>query len=138
MRAGRAMDDAPTPSGSEFPSMSVETLRESERSLAARGVAQFVTVAIEDGEVLAFTAIRVFPEPSPCAATDDTGTVHTARGRGLAQLVKLENLRYVRRERADVELVRTYNAEDNAAIRAVNEKLGFVPTVTLTVAVVTP
>jgi hypothetical protein len=40
--------------------------------------------------------------------------------------VKSESLARLRRERPDVLLVGTTNAEENAAIRAVNERLGFV------------
>jgi GNAT superfamily N-acetyltransferase len=132
-----AMDDAPVPEGQEYPQLTVERLRESEATLEARGASQFVTVAIEAGDVVSLTGVRVFPRPAPYAFTEDTGTLPRARGRGLAQLVKAENLRYVRRERDDVELVGTFNAKENAAMRAVNEKLGFRPDVWLTPAVVT-
>lgn len=132
-----AMDDAPAPEGAEYPTWTVDRLRASEATLEARGVSQFMTVAIENGEVVSFTGVRVFPRPAPYAFTEDTGTVARARGRGLAYLVKAENLRYVRRERPDVELVGTFNAKENVAMRAVNAKLGFTPTVWLTPAVVT-
>ena len=57
------------------------------------------------------------------------------RGRGLARWVKAESLRLRARDRPDVALVATTHAEENAAIRHVNERLGFVPLATHTTCV---
>ena len=57
---------------------------------------------------------------------------HSHRGRGLARWVKAESLRLLAQDRPDVALVSTCNAEENAAIRRVNERLGFVPVATHT------
>ncbi|HET7137700.1 MAG TPA: hypothetical protein VFI04_05060, partial [Gaiellaceae bacterium] len=97
-----------------------------------------VTVAIDErGELGAFTDVRMSPAPSPVAGTDDTGTAPWARRQGLATAVKLESLRRLRAERPDVEVVRTMNAEGNTAMRAVNTRLGFVPSAFLTTTVIT-
>ena len=69
--------------------------------------------------------------------TDDTGTLASTRGLGLARAVKLESLRRLRDDRTDVELVNTMNAELNAAMRHINTQIGFVPTETLTTTVLT-
>jgi GNAT superfamily N-acetyltransferase len=137
VHARDAMDDAPTPGGIGDQPWSVERQRKDDAALVARGTPPYTTVVIEDGEVVALTGIRVRPAPCPYVSTDDTAVVTHARGRGLAYAVKLENLRRLRDDRPDVELVGTMNAEVNHAMRAVNTKLGFVPTVTLTSAVVT-
>jgi hypothetical protein len=131
------MGDAPAPGGFVFPEWTVEKQRETEAAAEKRGRPPHVTVAIEDGDVLAFTDLRVSSPPSPIAGTDDTATVPAARGRGLARVVKLESLRLLREARPDVELVNTINAEHNLAMRRINEQMGFVPTVTLTTTVVT-
>ncbi|MCW2965107.1 MAG: GCN5-related N-acetyltransferase [Actinomycetia bacterium] len=137
-RARAAIDDAPTPGDMAMTPIDVAWVRQMEATAAARGRESRVTVAIDaDGVVGAFTDLRVSPPPSPVATTDDTATISEARNRGLAYAVKLELLRRLREERPDVEVVRTVNAEHNHAMRAVNTKLGFVPTAVLTTAVLT-
>ncbi len=139
VRARNAMADAPVPGGGAMPAWTVESQRDDEQRCVERGVPQWTTVALEGGEVVALTGVRVpNARPAPVAHTDDTATVPAARGRGLAVVVKRANLAWVRAERPDVERVMTRNAEGNAAILAVNRRLGFLPCVTLTTAVVTP
>ena len=50
-----------------------------------------------------------------------------ARGHRLGLAVKVANLRLLQRERPDVHELITYNAEVNAHMIGVNERLGFVP-----------
>lgn len=134
--ARNAIDDAPQLEGEELPPWTVERLRDVEQAVARRNRDIRVTVATTPvGEVAAFTEIRVSAPPSPTASTEDTATVAAHRRRGLASAVKTESLRLLRADRPDVELVPTLNAESNTAMRAVNAKLGFVPVVTLTTAV---
>jgi GNAT superfamily N-acetyltransferase len=137
-RVRSAMSDAPTPGGQEFGAIDVDGVRAMERTAAGRGREIRATVAIDErGEIGAFTDIRSSPAPSPVAGTDDTATAPWARRQGLATAVKLESLRRLREERPDVQVVRTLNAEGNAAMRAVNTRLGFVPKAFLTTTVVT-
>ncbi|MFL5955719.1 MAG: GNAT family N-acetyltransferase [Gaiellaceae bacterium] len=136
-RARQAMNDAPVPDGSESPDWTAERQRSVEGAAVDRGRPPRVTVALERGEVVAFTDVRVSAPPVRRAATDDTATVPAARGRGLARAVKLESLRLLRDERPDVEVVITMNAEQNHAMRHINTQLGFVPTATMTTTVVT-
>jgi mycothiol synthase len=138
VRARNAMADAPVPGGLEMPSWTIDAQRRDEQRLIARDMPQHVTVAIGGGDVLALTGLRV---PNAVGArlvhTDDTATVPGARRRGLAVAVKLESLRRLRAVRLDIERVATQNAEHNEAILGVNRRLGFVPVLTLTTAVVT-
>jgi GNAT superfamily N-acetyltransferase len=130
------MNDAPTPGGGSDEPWTPDRQRADDAALVARGTPPHTTVALDGGQVVAFTGIRVKPAPCPYVTTDDTAVVPSHRGRGLAYAVKSENLRRLRAERPDVEVIGTVNAEHNHAMRAVNRKLGFVPTVTLTTAVV--
>jgi len=94
-------------------------------------------VAVDpDGEVGAFTEVRVSPGTA-LAFTEDTATVLEHRGQGLATAVKLESLRRLRADRPEVEVVTTMNAEDNRAMRRVNERVGFAVAATLTTATIT-
>lgn len=136
--ARAAIDDAPTPGEMSMTPIDVAWVRQMEATAAARGRESRVTVAVDTaGLVGSFTDLRVSAPPCPVSTTDDTATIAGARGLGLAYAVKLESLRRLRAERADVEVVRTVNAEHNAAMRAVNTKAGFVPTATLTTTVLT-
>jgi GNAT superfamily N-acetyltransferase len=125
--ARAAMDDAPADDGLEFPSWTAGHVRASEESLALRNREMRVTVALRaDGEIGAFTELRV-SRGSTLGFTDDTGTVAAHRGQGLARAVKLESLRRLREDHPEITVVNTSNAEENAAMRHVNERVGFRP-----------
>ena len=136
VEARNAMADAPVPGGGGMPPWTVEKQRSDEERCRVRGQPQHVTVALSGGEVLSLTGVRVPAASAAFVRTDDTATVPHARGRGLAQAVKAENLRRLRADRPDVEKVATKNAEHNAAMRAVNAGLGFESVLILTSAVV--
>jgi RimJ/RimL family protein N-acetyltransferase len=96
-----------------------------------------LSIAIdESGEIGAFTELRL-SSGSNVAFTDDTGTVATHRGKGLARAAKLESLRRLRADHPEVEWVTTMNAEENAAMRHINESVGFRAVATLTTATLT-
>jgi GNAT superfamily N-acetyltransferase/RimJ/RimL family protein N-acetyltransferase len=135
VRAREAMDDAPAPEGLDFPTWTAEQVRASEESLERRGREMRLTVAMNgDGEVAAFTELRV-SRGSTLGFTDDTGTIVTQRGKGLARAVKLESLRRLRAEHPEIEVVSTSNAEENRVMRRLNESIGFRPTLVETLAV---
>jgi RimJ/RimL family protein N-acetyltransferase len=75
-----------------------------------------------DGRVVAFTFLHASGER---ASHGFTGTVREHRGRGLATAAKRRALRTAA-ERG-VTRVTTSNAKENAAMRAINRKLGFEP-----------
>jgi len=136
--ARRGMDDAPAPDDMDYPSMTAEKLRASEASLEQRDREMRVTVALRDtGEIGAFTELRI-SRGSISAFTDDTATVAAHRGQGLARAVKVESLRRLREDHPEVEVVTTSNDEGNAAMRHINESVGFRPVVTWTMTTVTP
>ncbi len=135
--ARSAMDDAPMPDGVEIPAESVERIRAMEDSLLARDRELRITVALgENGEIGAFTDLRV-SAGSTVGFTDDTGTVAEHRGGGLARAVKLESLRRLRDDHPELEVVTTMNAEENQAMRHINERIGFTSVATMTTTVLT-
>jgi RimJ/RimL family protein N-acetyltransferase len=130
------MDDAPGSAELAFPTATAERVRASEDSLLEREREMRVTVALaESGEIGAFTELRV-SRGSILGFTDDTGTVAAHRGQGLAHAVKLESLRRLRADHPEVEVVTTMNAEENAAMRHINESVGFRAAATFTVATI--
>jgi GNAT superfamily N-acetyltransferase len=134
VRARAAMDDAPGSEEIAYPTASAARVRASEDSLIEREREMRVSVAMaESGEIGAFTELRV-SSGSNVGFTDDTGTVAAHRGKGLARAVKLESLRRLRADHPEVELVTTMNAEENAAMRHINESVGFRAVATLTTA----
>jgi GNAT superfamily N-acetyltransferase len=134
VRARAAMDDAPTSDELEFPTITAEKVRASEESLGRRNRELRVTVAIRpDGEIGAFTDLRA-SDGSTLGFTDDTATVAAHRRQGLARAVKLESLRRLRDDHPEIEVVSTSNAEENRAMRSLNEQVGFRPALVWTTA----
>jgi GNAT superfamily N-acetyltransferase len=137
VRARAAMDDAPGSEEIEYPTATAERVRAAEDALIEREREMRLTVALhESGEIGAFTELR-FSNGSIVAFTDDTGTIAAHRGRGLARAVKVESLRRLRADHPEIEAVTTMNAEENAAMRHINESVGFRPIATLTEATLT-
>jgi GNAT superfamily N-acetyltransferase len=135
VEARAAMDDAPQPEGMDVPSWTAETVRASEESLAQRHREMRLTVAMDErGSIGAFTELRV-SGGSTLGFTDDTGTVAAERRKGLARAVKVESLRRLRADHPEIEVVSTSNAEENTAMRHLNETIGFRPTAVVTSAV---
>jgi GNAT superfamily N-acetyltransferase len=123
--ARAAMDDAPAPEEMDFPTWTAEQVRASEESLARRNREMRLTVALNgDGTIGSFTELRV-SRGATHGLTDDTGTAAAHRGIGLARAVKLESLRRLRDDHPELEVVTTDNAEENAAMRRINESVGF-------------
>jgi len=81
-------------------------------------------VAVVDGAAVAITMLRTNRE-SGRGENDITGTLPAHRGRGLATLVKHHSL--ARAATLGVRDVFTFNDETNAAMLAVNTKLGYRP-----------
>lgn len=136
--AHEAMNDAPAPEGLFDRPWTVERVRALEEACRRRDRELRGTVAVADGVVASFTELRVSTPPATNATTEDTATLADHRGRGLARAVKCEALRLLVVDRPDVERVATLNAESNAAMRAINRDLGFVPVATLTTTVLEP
>ena len=127
-RVREAINDAPSTTEEDWAPWDVSRVRDQERWIELRGREMRVTVALAGvGDVAAFTELRVSRADGAVADTQDTAVVRSHRGKGLARWVKAESLRLLAADRPDVALVGTTNAEENAAMRHVNELLGFVP-----------
>ena len=54
-----------------------------------------------------------------------TGVRQAYKGRGLGKMLKAEMLLYIRREYPDVKYISTGNADSNAPMLSINQRLGF-------------
>jgi GNAT superfamily N-acetyltransferase len=121
-----AINDAPGTPGIAPDRYTPARVRVLEETVLRRGVQTRLTAALDRaGRIVGFTELRVGPEPGALATTEDTAVLAEHRGRGLATWIKVESLRLLRADRPDVDRVVTDNAETNAAMLAVNARLGF-------------
>ena len=122
-----AINDAPRASDNDWERFDATRVRDLERAVARRGKQIRVTAALNaGGDVVAFTEVRVGEAPGSLASIEDTAVLSAYRRRGLGRWVKTESLASLRRARPDVSMVATTNAQENAAIRDINNALGFV------------
>ena len=133
--ARNAINDAP--GFDEDPTVwTAAFVRDLETVVARRDREIRVTVALDErGEVVAFTELRATRASGSTASTEDTAVVPEHRRRGLARWVKLESLLELQRDRPDVRLVTTSNAEENDAMLELNRGLGFAPVAVRTTSV---
>jgi GNAT superfamily N-acetyltransferase len=87
---------------------------------------RLLSVAVRDGSVVAYSQITVSPDGEE---TFQQGTLVSPahRGHRLGLAVKVANLRALAEHAPQVTKVMTTNAETNAWMVAINERLGFVP-----------
>ena len=134
-RARDAINDAPD-GFDERELWSPALVRDLEAALDRRGRDIRVSVALDpNGRVVAFTELRVSRTEGAIAGTEDTAVVTSHRRRGLGRWVKLESLRGLQRDRPDVRMVTTRNAEKNRPMLELNRSLGFEPVTVYTTCV---
>ena len=127
--ARNAMADAPTgASGFVAAPWTVERVRRAEASAAAAGEQLWYAVAVHEatGEVAALTGMIVDPRRTALCWQRDTAVVRGHRGRGLAPAVKAAMMRALTAAHPDLGRVITNTAAENAAMRRVNERIGYV------------
>lgn len=96
------------------------------RALAEAGRQRW-TIFVRDinGRCVGGTEVTFEPWGATVALQQNTAIGETHRELGLAKWVKASMLDRIRRERPEVERVRTSNAFSNAPMLAINNKLGF-------------
>jgi GNAT superfamily N-acetyltransferase len=80
---------------------------------------------VASGRLVAFTHLGVRPRQPDLAVQSDPLGLREHRGNGLGLAVKIANLRALQRERPSVTTVRTWNADTNTHMVAINERMGF-------------
>lgn len=83
---------------------------------------------VPSGRLVGYTDLVVRPGQPDLAVQVDTLVLREHRGHGLGLAMKLANLRALQREKPDVARVRTWNADTNTHMVAINERLGFTVT----------
>ena len=106
----------------------VSVLREAEANTAQQGRTKYNTVALDaSGDVVAYTDVATTIHEQGKAYQWGTLVRPDVRGHRLGLAVKVANLQLLQAERPDIELLTTYNAEVNAHMVAVNDRLGYTP-----------
>lgn len=103
-------------------------VREAEALIARQGRRKYNTVALDEtGAVVAYTDLVTTVHEPDRAYQWGTLVRRNARGHRLGLAVKVANLRLLQAENREVRRLATYNAEVNAPMVEVNDRLGFAP-----------
>ncbi|MVN85790.1 GNAT family N-acetyltransferase [Deinococcus sp. HMF7620] len=126
----QVMNDQPTGDLSlENSRMTPAQFREAEAHFQASG-RQRVTVVgrrTSDGHLVGFTELSWHPGRPSLLTQGETGVRPEARGLGLGRWLKAAALQRALDRNGAAHFVRTENADSNAAMRRINEQLGFRP-----------
>lgn len=107
-------------------SITKEDYRKIEQSDIKGNILIFTILTVEeDGEVSGLTQLRKIPGKEKLLSQNLTGVPIKYRGRKLGKWVKAMMLKYVKDNYPDTEAIRTGNANSNAAMLHINQKLGF-------------
>jgi GNAT superfamily N-acetyltransferase len=104
----------------------VERVRGLSQRLVEQGRSRLISVAVHEdsGELAAYSEIQWAPTMGERAYQQDTMVLRGHRGHGLGLAVKAANLTAVVDQWPQVRSIRTWNADDNSHMLAVNAALG--------------
>ena len=107
-------------------SLSVESLRLEDREHRNMGMQLWTKVGrFPDGALCGLTEINYHPARQARVVQGITGVRERYRGKGLGKLLKADMLLFIRGQFPAAEYVGTTNANSNAPMQAINERLGF-------------
>lgn len=125
--AANLMTQAPTGELEVEPETAdVKVFRDTEETIAAQGRTRHATVAVgPDGRLAGYTDVVTSIHDPGRAYQWGTLVWPEHRGHRLGMALKLQNAAALQRERADIRVIRTWNAEENGPMVAVNEAMGY-------------
>jgi GNAT superfamily N-acetyltransferase len=101
-------------------------LRKNEINHKERGFNWLILVTKEkDGTLSGLTEIFSFPDTPHWIAQELTGVLPKYTGRGLGKWLKAEMLLYIKENLPKTIYIQTGNAEHNAPMVSINERMGF-------------
>lgn len=127
----RAMDDMPM-DDTDYGTVTwdVDRVRAAVRAIEQRGELLHTVVAVDasDGSVAGFTELVVPGDGTGEAQHYGTGVLPEHRGRGLGRWMKAESVRQARRRHPELVGLLTDTADNNHAMKNINDSLGYRPT----------